>query len=261
MVCSRHASGQAGIASPYDLQEASLIDWDDLDYQLAAASEELMKAHARAEQLTEEKSLLERRWARIQASTHVSKTHTHEFLANELEGSAETFRQMARLHDTDTLQTCSDQVQPSAPPPSLAEAIPEVLKHASHSDHEVGKAAQDHSVQPGKSSGTMALPVARSKSFSAKSHPSKSVLTTVPTSFDSHPSQQGRCVRLTPQSLTWRIKIMRQAAFAVNLTSGGSRMTSEQQLQQHPHPRLRFSLMILRISGEAARGQTPKGFL
>lgn len=185
-------TAQIRAAAAHTLQDATLVDWDDLDYQLAAASEELMKAHARAEQLTEEKTLLERRWARIQASTHVDRPHPEELLASELAGTAATAQCKEQLIDSKGSHLCDfGSVLSPPPPPSLADATPEVLKHAKDGGHELGRSKKNHSNQSDGSATKTCVPVAKTTTFSEKSYPSKTVLMTVPTSCDSRPSQQG----------------------------------------------------------------------
>lgn len=169
------------------------MDWDDLDYQLAAASEELMKAHARSEQLTEENSLLERRWARIQASTHADKP-AHIFLPDDPALSADTVRREERVGNGGTPPTCdSGTTQRPAPPPSLAEAIPDILKHGLHVDGECDGGSTGDSIKIDGSVDKGMRPVATTATCSTNSYPSKSLLTNVPTSCETHSCQQRRC--------------------------------------------------------------------
>lgn len=166
------------------------MDWDDLDYQLAAASEELMRAHARAEQLTEEKSLLERRWARLQTSTHADKP-SHDFWPDNTALCSETARREEHVGNGEAPPTCySGKIERSAPPPVLADAMPDILKHGLHADSEGDGGATRDSIRLYDSLDKVMRPVA---TCSTTSHPCKSVLTNVPTSSGTHVSQQGRC--------------------------------------------------------------------
>lgn len=179
------------------IQDGVLLDWDDLDYQLAAAAEELAKAHARAEQLNEEKLVLERRWAHMQAKVKADVWQPQRFA-------------MAQVPISSTAQACEEghtdsgverqwapaAAQKPAPPPSLADTSPNVLKHMLRDSNDTGSGTEVHSimhdaVSKRKSSMTMATMTSPS---SGQGHSQKSLLSALPTPQDVQPSQQARCV-------------------------------------------------------------------
>jgi uncharacterized protein (UPF0335 family) len=68
MVHTSIDSGQIATQKCSEAQEDNWIDWEEMDYQKAAAMEELSRAEAEIEQLQEEKSVLEAKLARLAAA-------------------------------------------------------------------------------------------------------------------------------------------------------------------------------------------------
>lgn len=176
------------------MQDDSLVDWDDLDYQLAAASEELMKAHARAEQLTEEKLLLERRWAHMQANVQVGARPPAEFMFAHGPAQAESQAWRVGADSAHTaLQGEAAAAKKPAPPPSLADTIPGVLKHAASDSLTAGSGSKVQSVRPDPVTSKGSAARTRTAPFSGHSYSAKDVMPAIPPSHDSQTSQPGRC--------------------------------------------------------------------
>eukprot|EP00892_Ulva_mutabilis_P007611 jgi/Ulvmu1/5221/UM022_0014.1 len=210
------------------MQEGGLVDWDDLDYQLAAASEELMKAHARAEQLTEEKLLLERRWAHMQASVQADGQQPTAVMFPQAPASADAQAGGQPHFGSDGAMQWQAAAMKQPPlPPSLADTTPDVLKHMGSGSEHFGSGSGLYSIRPDPTVSKGSIGTERVATLLGSSYARKGVPSAKPSS-EPQPSQPERYAS-HPRAPLSCIQLLRYCCVcAARLMSGGKKKKPRQ---------------------------------